>query len=166
MSQFEVRLRPVLRVALVAAAAAALIVGSRSDAADHGDSPFGALVSSELRPLPGQQTRGIVHLRRTSGQHSVAAIFVGLVPGDSYKLGMTRRSCRALARGEVSQFFDIPAEIVADSNGTANLRKAGLDLTRRGLPPAKSVVLRRATDDDPVGCGRLQAFEPRAASRS
>jgi hypothetical protein len=168
MGKFVVRVRPALRVALVAGAAAALIVGSRSNAADHGDAPYSAnnqLVSSELRPLAGQQASGIVHLgHKREGQDSVAAIFVNLVPGESYTLGLTRRACRGLP--EVSQFFDIPGVIVADSNGTASVRRSGLDLTRRNLPPAKSGVLRTTTDDDPVSCGRLRVSERLDSSRS
>ena len=167
MAEFEVRLRPKLGMALAAAAAVALIVGSPSKAADHGDSPFASvksLVSAELRPLTGQQARGIVNLkgRLTGHQDSVAAVLVDLVPGDRYTLGLTRHSCRELP--EVSQFFDIPGVIAADPNGTAFVRKSGLDLTRPGLPAAKSVVLRRTSDDDRVACGRLQVFE-RASSR-
>ena len=66
MDEFEVRLRPKLGMALVAAAAVALIVASPSKAADHGDAPYASvksLVSAELRPLTGQQARGIVNLR-------------------------------------------------------------------------------------------------------
>jgi hypothetical protein len=162
MAEFEVRLRSTLGMALVAAAAAALIVASPSNAADHGDAPYASvnsLVSAELRPLAGQQARGIVNLRGrpTGRQDSVAAILVDLAPGDRYKLGLTRHTCRELP--EVSLFFDIPGVIVADPNGTAFVRKAGLDLTRPGLPPAKSVVLRRTSDADRVACGRLQVFE-------
>jgi hypothetical protein len=167
MAEFEVRLPSKVGVALVAAATAALIVASPSNAADHGDAPFASvntLVSAELRPLTGQQARGIVNLRGrpTGRQDSVAAILVDLVPGDRYTLGLTRHSCRELP--EVSFFFDIPGVISADSNGTAFVRKSGLDLTRPGLPSAKSVVLRRTSDDDRVACGRLQVFE-RASSR-